>query len=544
MKRIVERVLLGGFVGGLAVAGMASCSPASSTPPGGTGNTGNTGNSTNTSSGGASSTNHGGANSVGTGGANSSVGGNGVPQGGTGTVIGGGAGSIAGGSTGTAGTNASGGGGASGGTGGAAAVCSTDPNLVNATGCFVGCDPTLTTDNPDGIQGAFYGYGDGVTCPAMPPPPCTAAGACMTGTTMAVAADYGCGLGLQLNSKMAYTGPATCFGYTLTGNSGGNEVRIGFTQVAAPTGVSPYISIPAFNGTKTGTACIKDAICNGFAGCTPPSTTAPAAYDIQFQVVGGTKSGAFNLCLSSLTPVTSGTSTLTQICGAPGATDGTEPVDKYFAQNNVNNDPGAMQCITPSQSGSNVGFKIDSSNVQQGGNAPAAYPSIVDGWHYGKLSTDPNLPKLVSSLASVTSAVTYTGSNGKYDASYDIWVLPASSGTTPSGGLEVMIWLNSAGGAVPANTAGNTSSFSSANHTWNVSVASPGTVGNWSYVAYNITSGTNSFTGDLLPFINDAITRAQLKGTPYLAGIEFGFELWQPGNGFAVTSFSSTVTPK
>jgi len=74
----------------------------------------------------------------------------------------------------------------------------------------------------------------------------------MTGTTVVdpLYAKWGCGIGMELNNtgvKSAYAGPVTCFNITLTGSSGGNEVRIGFTQSTNTTNtVSPFVSVAAF----------------------------------------------------------------------------------------------------------------------------------------------------------------------------------------------------------------------------------------------------------------------------------------------------------
>ena len=535
MKRFSEHLLLGGFLGGLLLLTMASCSSTASPPA-------PLGGGTNTGTGGSSAMSHGGTNSA-TGGSGVGIGGNGLPQGGTGTVGTGGAGTVAGSAGVSSGT---------GGAGGVAAMCSTDTNLVNATGCFVGCDPALSTDNPNGIQGAFYTFGDGASCTQpLTNPPCTTAGICLSGSTVVdpTYAKYGCGMGLELNAtggltsmKQPFTGSVSCFDYTLSGDSGGDEVRIGFTQTADTTNrVSPYVSIPAFNGTKTGTICTKDVTCPTPAPVPPNCALTGMSYDLQILVVGGNHAGPYHLCLTSLKPTGSGTTTLGPICGvapetAAGAGTYRENVGKYFVQNNVNNAGSGMQCVTPTQNGTAVGLTVNATSLPDPGNAPAAYPSIVDGWHYGHLSPDTALPKLVSQLMSVNSSVTYTGSNGKYDAAYDIWVLPAATGTTPAGGLEVMIWLNDSGVNPAGNSAGT---FDAAGGTWNVFSAGNGTVGNWSYVAFS-KLGQNSFNGDLLPFIKKAIATSGLGGTPYLAGIEFGFELWQPGT-FSVTSFSSTV---
>ena len=542
MNKLSERALLGGIAGGLVLALAAGCS-SSSTPAtnsgagapttigtagaAGTGVVGTAGAAGfGTATGGASGAGFGGG-SAGPCGAGSVAGAGGVHAGTGGTS----------GTAGTAGTGAA----------GAPAACPTDTNLVDTPSCWVGCDPTLTTDNPQGIQGAFYTFGDGTSCPATPADPVCAApkGVCIAGTTKVdpTYAAYGCAIGLELNStggtapvKQAYTGPAKCFNYALTGSSGGNEVRVSFTQSANTAGqVSPYVSLKPFTNGATGTVCTSDVSCQGQKNC----TIGTAPYDIQFEVVGGNNAGAYNVCLSSLTPTTSGTSTLPQLCGAQGSANGTADVGKYFVQNNLF--PGTASnaiCVTPKSASGGAGFTVDSATFATGANLNA-YPSVVDGWHYGRVSSDTALPKQISAITSVNSSVTYTGSDTKYDAAYDIWVLPpqpSTAVTSPAGGLEIMIWLNHTNPPTPAGSQNGT--YTGGYNVWT------GTVSNWNYVAYEKT-GATSFTGDLLPFIKDAIQR---KGTqtaasdPYLAGIEFGFELYDyPGTGFGVTSFSSTV---
>lgn len=540
MKRFSERLLLGSLLGGALVLASASCSSSSdSNPPAGTGNS--VGNGT---AGAAGAGNHGGNGNVGTAGSgtvstagNGSVGTAGTSPGSGGTSGIAGATGTAGSGTGTAGS-------------GSTAMCIVDPDLIKSAGasCFVGCDPTVTTDNPQGIQGAFYAYGDGTptapkSCAPYTNPPCTGStmGLCISGTTKAdmdYATGWGCGIGLGLNAsggttntQSPYTGPAGCFNYTLTGSSGGNEVRINFTQVFPAAGAAPYISLPKFDNGTSGVACIKDATCHGITGCVPVSTTAPQAYDIQFQVVGANNAGTYNMCLSAISPATSGTSTLTKVCGAQGASDGTEDVGKYFVQNDINPNRGTL-CVTPAASGSNVSFKVDSAAIT--GSGLAAYPSIVDGWHYSRKSTDAALPKLVSSLQSVNSSVTFSKPNGgNWDASYDIWVLPSDANAKdPTGGLEVMIWLDENG---PQPAGSNTNNPYMGYEVWS------GQVQGWKYVAYK-KSGLSTFNGDLAPFIKNAVQISGLGGTPYLAGIEFGYEAYDNAvQGQGVSSFSADV---
>jgi hypothetical protein len=222
-----------------------------------------------------------------------------------------------GGTTGGGGTSGTGGGGGSQGTGGAY----DSSNLVNAEG-WVGGDETTAEDNPMGIQGAFYVYGDNITCDCGNASgctevgnPCTSGKCCLIGATI-VDNDYlswGCGIGMELNStggdnpvKAEYTGPARCFDITLSGSSGGNNIRIGVTQLQDTTDmVSPFEQIAALDGTATATICLddEDLKCPSWADaeeCVDNET----AYDIQIQVVGGEKDsgGTFEMCLTSIVP--------------------------------------------------------------------------------------------------------------------------------------------------------------------------------------------------------------------------------------------------
>ncbi len=229
-----------------------------------------------------------------------------------------GTGGVSTGGGGTGGVSTGGGGGTGGaslgGSGGAGGNdCSEEtanyPNLVNASG-WVGCDPALSVDNPAGIQGAFYVYGDAITCAPPSENPCSSGSCCLDGATIVdneAYSSWGCGIGFQLNASdpgigqlNPYQGAASCFAITLTGTSGGNAVRIAFTQSTSPN-VSPYVEIPAVSGTATHMVCFSDVAC--------PSWTLPDLcsetgeyYQLQIQVVGAERASTFTLCLSSLVP--------------------------------------------------------------------------------------------------------------------------------------------------------------------------------------------------------------------------------------------------
>ncbi len=198
------------------------------------------------------------------------------------------------------------------GSGGSTTGCSAEanyPNLVNDTG-WIGCDAALTEDNPNGIQGAFYVYGDDITCAPPAGNPCTSGECCLDGATIVddeTYASWGCGIGMELNSdggepsvKSPYSGPSSCFAITLSGTSGGNAVRIGFTQSTSPN-VSPYVEVPAITGSATHEVCFNDVSCPTWADATECSETGQN-YDLQIQVVGAERASTFTLCLTSVIP--------------------------------------------------------------------------------------------------------------------------------------------------------------------------------------------------------------------------------------------------
>jgi hypothetical protein len=172
---------------------------------------------------------------------------------------------------------------------------------------WIGGDPKSADDNPSGVQGAIYQYGDGDEggpCKVAKGNPCTADGCCLDYITEvdATFAKWGCGIGIALNAdeagtKSPYAGPATGFNVTYS-NSGTGAVRIGYTQAADTAGkVSPFVD------GATGANAVP------FTGVTCPSwdttgkCTAPgsAPYDLQVQIVGGEAAGTGKLCITSVT---------------------------------------------------------------------------------------------------------------------------------------------------------------------------------------------------------------------------------------------------
>lgn len=482
--------------------------------------------------------------------------------GGTGAVTGGTvgmSGGPAGGASVTAGTGAG---------GSPAPECIPDlTNLVNKGGWV------CAKETPVAIQGGWYGYGDGTSC-TVPAEVCATGACCMQGTTVVpdeMFTQWGCGIGLELNStggmtpvKSVYAGTAKCFDIELTGSSGKNLVRIGFTQGSDTTGkVSPFVEIPPFDNGYKGQVCFKDAICPDWAekagSCTKPVGDPGTPHDMQIQVSAGELTASpFNVCVSKLTPVTDTVNDgMTNSCmtaagqGSISEQFGTAPVScdgrTYMVQNNA----WGINGFSPSgphqtlSFGPGTKFKVAEQTGTGANGAPASYPSIFIGANSGRTTNDPALPKAVSALTAGTAKTSWTwaanGATGSYNASYDVWFSSGPGGDpntdVPSGGF-LMVWFYDPPDAQPigmqqagtANIAGRNWTVWYGNNSHN----------NAPCVSYVAQQTVNSLSFSLGDFIQDAVTRDYVKSSWYLTNVFAGFEIWSGGAGLETTDFAIT----
>ncbi len=166
----------------------------------------------------------------------------------------------------------------------------------------------------------------------------------------------------------------------------------------------------------------------------------------------------------------------------------------------------------------------------------ASYPFILKGCHWGHCTQDSGLPMLVSDVKSApfTWSVDTNDAGERWNVAFEAWFSIAGA-AEPSGGAELMIWIDWNGGVRPGGSQVGTASIGGA--IWDVFYAD----WNWDYIAYRINSPTSSVSLDFKDFIDDAVARCLLEPSLYLDALEAGFEIWQDGEGLTSNSFSASV---
>lgn len=221
----------------------------------------------------------------------------------------------------------------------------------------------------------------------------------------------------------------------------------------------------------------------------------------------------------------------TVICDQYGSTS--SPDGRYIVQNNRWG-TSTEQCITVTAGG----FTLSTSNANVPTNgAPASYPSIYWGCHYGNCT--PGFSPVRADSAAFGGIGTSVGmsypSGGQWDAAYDIWFDPTARTTGQNTGAEIMVWANHLGAPQPVGS--RIATVSLAGGTWDVWFGNIG----WNVVSYVRTSGTGSLSFPVSTFFTDAVSRGYASRSWYLTSIQAGFEPWTGGTGLAVTSFAVTT---
>jgi hypothetical protein len=196
----------------------------------------------------------------------------------------------------------------------------------------------------------------------------------------------------------------------------------------------------------------------------------------------------------------------------------------------------AQQCITYT---GGTAWSVSTANFNLSGGAPATYPSIYKGCHWGACTSDSGLPIQVSKLAAATSSwSTVQPASGAYDVAYDLWTNSAPTTGGQPDGSEIMIWLNSRGGVSPFGSKVASANIGGLN--WDVWT---GRQTSWNIVSYVLQGGGTAFNGlNVKALIDDSVARGVTNANHYLLDAEAGFEIWRGGQGLATNSFSFGAT--
>lgn len=166
----------------------------------------------------------------------------------------------------------------------------------------------------------------------------------------------------------------------------------------------------------------------------------------------------------------------------------------------------------------------------------AAYPFVYKGCHWGHCTRGSGLPVKVKELRAARSSwrISVEGAEGTWNAAYDIW-FSLKGASDPTGGAELMIWINRGGGAAPAGKRVATVEIGGVE--WDVYFANM----SWNYIAYLARRPLTSVDLDIKAFIDDAVSRGFINQEWYLDAIEAGFEIWRGGAGLETLEFSASV---
>jgi hypothetical protein len=212
----------------------------------------------------------------------------------------------------------------------------------------------------------------------------------------------------------------------------------------------------------------------------------------------------------------------------------------YIVQSNVWSGNG-QQTISYNGNTFQVTQQTGSNSTSAG---PVSYPSAFIGSNNSRSSSTAGLPRAVSSLGTIQTCVTHnaTGStSGTYNASFDLWFSTGSGGdsTNPSGGY-VMLWLYKPSGAQPIGSI-ETSAASVGGLTVDVWFGTNSGTGR-PCTSYVVRSTATTYSGNLAPFIQDAVTRGHVQSSWYLTNVFFGFEIWSGGVGLSLSNCSISLS--
>ncbi len=213
--------------------------------------------------------------------------------------------------------------------------------------------------------------------------------------------------------------------------------------------------------------------------------------------------------------------------------------------------------MSTSAVGFNLNANFGANDYTSASTAPKTYASIYFGCHWGTCTSaaDTHLPIQESQLKTAVSSVNINTQGDVYanDDAYDIWFNQTPTTSGQPNGTEVMIWINHSCDASNCPQPGGSPvrTVTIDGMSWTVWVARFGSSPEWNVVSYVLNNPVTSVSNlNLIPIFTDATQEqavgdasgtAALSPSWYLIDVEYGFEVWQGGQGLAVNSFSVTT---
>lgn len=208
---------------------------------------------------------------------------------------------------------------------------------------------------------------------------------------------------------------------------------------------------------------------------------------------------------------------------------------EYRVQNNAART--GTSCIA---SGSGTRWLVTSTALVEGGHF-VGYPSIYKGCSHSWCTPGSGLPAQVSAVGADTANTSWWftwNDPGVYNATYDLWFDTTPNHVGASDGAELMVWMNHSGVQLGGSTLGT---VTIEGVTYSIWLARKST---WNRIAYErISPVTKVSQLNLIPLINDAVSRGAISPSWYWRDVEAGFEIWSGGVGLMTNEFSFELKP-
>jgi hypothetical protein len=172
-------------------------------------------------------------------------------------------------------------------------------------------------------------------------------------------------------------------------------------------------------------------------------------------------------------------------------------------------------------------------------NSVKAYPAAILGWHWGWHFQNTGLPVQLSANRNINSTYAFTVNfgGGVGNVAYDIWLHTQSNPLYENPSDEIMIWVNSTGGAGPISQQAVISNISIGGSTWNLH---RGNIG-WNVWSFVRTSNSGSGSINIKNFTDYLRANQGMPAGKYLTSVQFGTEIFRGTGNLNVTNYTASV---